>query len=459
MNDLDHALASLAQHLAAHLDPARAPRARAVATALAEPPRVAVVGRVSSGKSTLVNALIGREIAPTAAGESTRVVTHYRYGAPDRAELVLDDGTVRFVPFVDRRVPDDLGVDPARVRRLEVHLQAGALRDLVLIDTPGLASLDNDGTATRASVLGSVEAGGAADALLFLFRDTEQGDDLAFLSEFREAGGSFDVRGLNSIGVLARADEAGGDDPLAASAARARALSAARRREVAAVVPVAALLASAVRAGRVDDAFTRDVASLASADAVRLRLADRLGAPEGVDADAFTRVQATLGAYATLAGRHRASDAVELMSWLEETSGVRELERVLRAEVLPPLRLIRAGRALDDLAALVAGMPLAGDVERLRLDPVTQPLRELQALQGLRVDDPSSELVPVLEALVRHDSPAQRLGLPAEASAGRVRETARRLAQHAKSLATLSFSPPEASAALVVVRSAQLLSA
>ena len=38
--------------------------------ALAEPLRVAVVGRVKAGKSTLVNALVGRRIAPTRAGSA-----------------------------------------------------------------------------------------------------------------------------------------------------------------------------------------------------------------------------------------------------------------------------------------------------------------------------------------------------------------------------------------------------
>src|SRR5262245_51290536 len=49
--------------------------------------RVAVAGRVSSGKSTLVNALLRRRVAPTAAGECTRVVTWFRYGVPPRAEV------------------------------------------------------------------------------------------------------------------------------------------------------------------------------------------------------------------------------------------------------------------------------------------------------------------------------------------------------------------------------------
>ena len=47
---------------------------------LGEPLRVAVAGRVKAGKSTLVNALLGRRVAATDVGECTKVVAWYRYG-------------------------------------------------------------------------------------------------------------------------------------------------------------------------------------------------------------------------------------------------------------------------------------------------------------------------------------------------------------------------------------------
>src|SRR6478736_7221485 len=43
-----------------------------VLSTLAEPLRLAVAGRVKAGKSTLVNALVGRLVAPTRAGECTK---------------------------------------------------------------------------------------------------------------------------------------------------------------------------------------------------------------------------------------------------------------------------------------------------------------------------------------------------------------------------------------------------
>src|SRR5690606_31682359 len=51
-----------------------------LARRLDEPLRVAVAGRIKAGKSTLLNALIGEQLAPTDAGECTRIVTWYRDG-------------------------------------------------------------------------------------------------------------------------------------------------------------------------------------------------------------------------------------------------------------------------------------------------------------------------------------------------------------------------------------------
>ena len=50
---------------------------REVLRRLSAPLQVAVAGRIKSGKSTLVNALIGRRVAPTDGGECTRLVTRF----------------------------------------------------------------------------------------------------------------------------------------------------------------------------------------------------------------------------------------------------------------------------------------------------------------------------------------------------------------------------------------------
>ena len=67
--------------------PAAGQRLQAVLDRLDEPLRVAIAGKVKAGKSTLLNALVGEELAPTDAGECTRIVTWYRDGITYRATL------------------------------------------------------------------------------------------------------------------------------------------------------------------------------------------------------------------------------------------------------------------------------------------------------------------------------------------------------------------------------------
>ena len=66
-----------------------------LAWALGEPLRVAFAGRVSMGKSTLVNALLAAPVAPGGDRETTKVVTRFEAGDFEEVQLGLRDGTAR----------------------------------------------------------------------------------------------------------------------------------------------------------------------------------------------------------------------------------------------------------------------------------------------------------------------------------------------------------------------------
>src|SRR5947209_3623424 len=66
---------------------------------LREPLRVAIAGKVKAGKSTLLNALIGEQLAPTDAGECTRVITWYQDGPTYRVTAEPHDGPRQSLRF------------------------------------------------------------------------------------------------------------------------------------------------------------------------------------------------------------------------------------------------------------------------------------------------------------------------------------------------------------------------
>jgi hypothetical protein len=460
----------LCEQIAPLLDDAGRAAADAVRSGLAEPLRLAVVGRVKAGKSTLVNALVGRRIAPTSAGECTRVVTWYRYGAPERAELRLRDGTRRDLALIDGRLPEHLLPPPADIARIVVHLQAGALREHIVIDTPGLATLTaGNEAATREAVLGDGDPSaatadtGQADAVLFVFREAERHDEIEFLRQFRAATGELGASAVNAIGVLSQADlfDGAGVDPFDAANAQAERLAAARTTDVSAVVAVSGLLAETARTGRIREQDARTLAGAADVPEQRLRLRHRLPLPDSVDPVALERLYPVLGNYGVHQGReHAGAGAHRLVGWLESVSGIGRVEQLLRRSLLNRAHALKAIRALTVLtrAAQRAGAdPALALIEEARLDPALHPVRELRALRLLVAEAPVSPLRATLERLSADTTDTARLGLPDEATAEQIAGAAREGAAAAQSQSAFALMPAEAEAGRVLARSYQLI--
>ncbi|HEY1135081.1 MAG TPA: dynamin family protein [Nocardioides sp.] len=439
------------------------------------PLRLAVVGRVKAGKSTLVNALVGRRVAPTSAGECTQVVTWYTYGSPDRAEVHLLDGSTRPLFLENGAVPASLDVPVSDVRRIVVHLQAGALRDVTLIDTPGLATLTAaNEDATRRALLGdgsSTAAAGDADALLFAIREAERQDDFDFLRDFHRASGSLAATAVNALCVLTQADLFGdGDlsagDPFEIARGVAARIAMEHPTDFSAVVPVSGLLAQTARTGLVTEHLTRSLRQLEAADPVLLQLWRQIGPPEGLGEAEMTALWESIGPYGVVAGRSVAAQgAAGLRTWLAATSGLEDLDTAIRRQLLPRAHLIKAMRALSVVATLVPGLPDAEEararLEGAQLDPALHPLAELRALRLLTAHAPDSPLLGRLESIVddpdrvTREAAGQDTGTDAGGAA--TATLLRRASAHAVGEAARTVVPAEIEAARVLARSYQLL--
>jgi Dynamin family len=439
---------------------------KAIQRHLREPLSIAVVGRVKAGKSTLVNALVGTRIAPTAATECTQVVTWYRYGTNSRAELVLRDGARHEVALIEGSLPTQIGMPLEQVDHMEVELPQGALKRVTLVDTPGLESLTSErGEATREAVLGeraSRSTAGQVDALLFVFRDVEHQDEILFLQAFKESTG--DATAVNVIGVLSHADLFGGgpfddEDPIEAATERSRRLADDHAAELADVVPVAGLIGETGRTGGLTEEHAATLARLAALDRQRLRLSmatlSRRTTSEGkrpkphhelgVSDARMTSLLQRLGPYGVLHGREIAREgASALYRWLDERSGTKRLEQVLADRFSRRAEILKAGKALAALERLVDGESLssatrrrlADTLEGVLLEPTLHCIRELRAAERLRRDSHGKdELLRLLDSFLDGAPVRDILELPPTADAAEVEEAAVKKAEWAQGLA------------------------
>ena len=83
---------------------------------LNQPIRIALAGTLKAGKSTLVNALVGEDIAPTDATEATRIVTWFRHGPTPKVTANHRGGRRSNVPIGALRVVSP-STSPASIPR------------------------------------------------------------------------------------------------------------------------------------------------------------------------------------------------------------------------------------------------------------------------------------------------------------------------------------------------------
>lgn len=443
-----------------------------------EPLRIAVVGPGGTGKSTLVNALVGEEIAPVGL-PGRQASTWFRNATETRATVYPPHGQAgeAVVAKVDGRTVVDLrDWTPDQLGQVVVDLPTRALREMVLIDTPAIER-DADPADPAAGVTAAIgRVARQADALLYLARHAANTD----LERLRAAQDDPVSRAapVHTIVVLAKADEIG--------AGRIDALSSAKqiarryRGDVLVrgvcqdVIPMAGLIAEAGRTLR-DTEFTA-LAGLAAAvektalDEV-LRSADRFVTAElPVSLDAAARVELfdRLGLFGlrltTTLLRRGYDNHVALAAQLVQRSGLRELRESIDQYFVDRQDVLKARSALLGLDAVLRTDPipqarrLAVDLERaLAGAHEFRELRLLATLKGGRLKLPE-ELDTEAQRLVGGvgvDLPA-RLGLEPEAPEPQLRGVLVETVQRWQRLAVSPlWSAEQRKAAQTVVRSCE----
>ncbi|MDO5730493.1 GTPase [Corynebacterium sphenisci] len=391
-----------------------------LAAAMAAPPRYLILGRAKAGKSTLVNALLRRRVAEVAVLECTDEVTVYAEGLPEGREELAWPGAGA-----------DGGTGGARSGISLRRLSSAALRNLSLVDTPGLGTLDfrNRGLVDRAGGLrrDADPAGPASvDAAVYVFDSVLRADEVALL------------RGLGfgspaTVGALSRADEFGAGafgeaDPVAAARAEAARIAGAHPELLGSVHAVSGLLAETADAGGVDEALAAIAARLSGLDRRDALRALESEAPTAALPEPGQRVAllSRLGAHGALSGADAAAGgAAALADLLRERSGIADLRARLLGAGAYAARLNRAAKILDAAGALAyrAADPGAARAALHARDeaPMRWRIDLYRTLPVLEADELAADTAALVRTAIHADRLADLAGVGYAADAGEVR--------------------------------------
>lgn len=185
-------------------------------TELDSPMRIAITGMIKTGKSTLLNALLGKYIVPTAVEVLTYNVNwfHHVKNSPNGTEQIIvhfhnkEDKTYslsdlnKFVAYGQNN-KETLNA----IHWVDVYLDEPILKIFDLIDTPGLSSLVGTESQHTRDLL--TKDKNRPDAIVYLMKKGFKSSDVSEVSDFHSATGL--MSGINTVAALTRVDELNGN--------------------------------------------------------------------------------------------------------------------------------------------------------------------------------------------------------------------------------------------------------
>jgi GTPase SAR1 family protein len=189
-----------------------------------------VIGQMKAGKSTLLNALIERDIAPVGVTECTATVNRFLFDVhTDKANTFRvhwNNGEIEDLPIneIDHWIGRESNV--YETEKLDFFSNTPFLEHVNIIDTPGLRSTINHHEASARSVIdfsstadrieqlekASDTERELADAIIYVLNPIAKQNDESMLSLFAEQTRLPGVRAYNSIAVVQKWEQRW-DDP------------------------------------------------------------------------------------------------------------------------------------------------------------------------------------------------------------------------------------------------------
>ena len=326
---------------------------------------VGVVGQMRVGKSSLLNALVGVDLAVTGVTETTATINWFKFGDQaqcERFRVVWKDRPAE--EFSRNEILHWVG-DSKRAeatKYIEFFANSDFLRIANIVDTPGTRSTIESHERTTQDFLAlrrekeSHREGAAADAILYVLMPVARQNDQDLLKDFESGTRITGSYPYNSLAVMHKWETLEVDDPLGEAQRKADKISTSMADLVARVLPVSAPLA--IASERFDDKFWTQVLELASNSSSsaldQLLLSDKYFADRNIVScaldqaarkqlrDQFRLPWASLKMILRLAVLKKPGSAESLRSMVQSASGICLLRAELEQRFFSRSKMIKA---------------------------------------------------------------------------------------------------------------------
>lgn len=182
------------------------------------PCELAIAGRVKAGKSSFLNALLGKDLAMVGTTETTATINFFKYGKPiddkHTVKVVWEDGHEEWqgIDFLNSLQGNSQEViNRAKgIDHLEYFVDNPELANITLVDTPGTGALVDEHNQRTSDYLKlrekheqqSVKLKDRADAVIIIVGHVPSASGKQIVEDFTDNTSSF-----NSIGVMSKIDD------------------------------------------------------------------------------------------------------------------------------------------------------------------------------------------------------------------------------------------------------------
>lgn len=324
---------------------------------------LAVVGQMRVGKSTLINSLVGQDLAIVGVNETTATINFFKH-AQDKnkhsfrvhwKDKPYQDFTLE---EIDKWVGDsDLAKN---TKYLEFFCDSDFLKNIYLVDTPGTRSVIEGHTDTIDEFLSEKKEretfyyGGKADAILYVLGPVAREADANLLEQFENVTRIPGSSPFNSIAVVHKWETIESEDVVKENKHKCSIINNQLRNHVSDVIPYSGPMAMASK--ELEPDFWSDLVSfLSNVDVSKLQRVIERGEQRFLNkydrgGELYRRSRMPWPSYRSmiqLAIKNSITDARKLRSYIDDISGYDILLNAINDRFIKKTRLIKVFTLLN----------------------------------------------------------------------------------------------------------------